>query len=184
MNLAAVQVSATNRTDNLLWGVARHLANAGYQLVGALRPPKSGHNDGICGTTLHLLPDGPDVCITQDLGKGSAACRLDAGAIEDVAGRSMARLQTEGADIVFLNKFGITEAEGRGFRQLIGAAMGQDVPVVIGVSDAHRAAFEAFTDDMAEMVPPEEEALLDWCRRVVPRRPSPKPIPITKGGWT
>jgi hypothetical protein len=89
---------------------------------------------------------------------------MDAGAFEQAVGLVMARLEAGGADLVVLNKFGLAEAEGRGFRALIAEALGRGVPVLTGVSATHRAAFEAFAEGMATHLPPEEDAILDWCR--------------------
>lgn len=160
-------------TDRLLAAVAARLASDGVRLVGALRPvsPDGGPDSrsGPCDSDLWLLPDGPVIRVTQDLGPGSGACRMDAGAFEGAVGLAMARLQAGDADLVVINKFGLSEAEGRGFRALIAAALGQGVPVLSGVSETHRAAFEAFADGMATCLPPEEDAVLNWCRSVAGR---------------
>ena len=45
-------------------------------------------------------------------------------------------------------------------KKLIAEALGKDVPVLTGVSETHRAAFEAFTEGMAAILAPEEDAIL------------------------
>ena len=40
---------------------------------------------GHCDSDLWLLPDGPAARITQQLGPGAQACRMDAGAMEEAA---------------------------------------------------------------------------------------------------
>lgn len=89
---------------------------------------------------------------------------MDAGALENAVGLVTARLTAEGADLVVLNKFGLSEAEGRGFRTLITVALGRGVPVLIGLSDAHRAAFKRFAQGMATDLLPDEDAILAWYR--------------------
>lgn len=169
MGLAGVTGQGRGATDRLLAAVAGRLARDGVRLVGALRPVAKADDAASCDCDLWLLPDGPLVRITQDLGTGSAACRMDAGAFEEAVGLATSRLQTGGADLVLLNKFGLSEAEGRGFRTLIAEALGRGVPVLTGVSEAHRAAFERFAEGMATHLPPEEDAILVWCRSVVGR---------------
>jgi len=167
MQLAGVTGQGRGETDRLLAAVAEHLTQDGFRLAGALRPVSSGVGPGHCDSDLWLLPDGPLMRITQDLGAGSTACRMDAGAFEKTVGLATSRLRAGGAELVMLNKFGLSEAEGRGFRALIAEALDRDVPVLTGVSATHRAAFEAFADGMAAQLAPEEDAILAWCRSAV-----------------
>ncbi|TYO89992.1 DUF2478 domain-containing protein [Oceanicella actignis] len=158
--IAALPISGDGRTDALLERLHAALIARGFRVAGALRSPAAA--PAHCEAVLRVLPDGPEVRITQDLGACSTACRLDAGAIEHAAGLAMAAFE-RGADIVLLNRFGVSEAEGRGFRALIGAAVSRGVPVMIGVSEIRRAAFDAFCGGLAEQVAPREEAALGWC---------------------
>lgn len=165
MQLASVNAKGRGATDRLLTAVVRRLTDNEIRLTGALRAVGAGA--GHCDSALRLLPDGPVIDITQNLGTGSAACRMDAGALELAVAGATERLATQGVDFVVLNKFGISEAEGRGFRTLIAEALGRDVPVLIGVSDVHRAAFDRFAGGMAIELLPEEEAVLAWCRQAI-----------------
>lgn len=164
MRLAGVTAEGRGGTDRLLAAVADRLARDCVRLLGALRLTSSIGGSGACDCDLWLLPNGPRWRITQDLGPGSTACRMDAGAFEQAVGLAMSRLHSRGADLVILNKFGLAEAEGRGFRALIADALGRGVPVLTGVSETHHAAFAAFAEGMATHLPPEEDAILDWCR--------------------
>lgn len=165
MQLACVTGEGRGATDRLLAAVADRLAQDGVRLVGALRPVRA--DAAQCDSDLWLLPDGPIHRITQDLGAGSAACRMDAGAFEEAVGLALSRLQAGRVDLVLLNKFGLAEAEGRGFRALIADALERGVPVLTGVSETHRTAFDRFAGGMAIELPPDEDALLDWCRSPV-----------------
>lgn len=172
MQLAGVTGEGRGATDRLLAAVADRLVQDGVCLAGALRPVRA--DTAKCDSDLWLLPDGPIRRITQDLGTGSAACRMDAGAFETAVGLALSRLQTGKADLVVLNKFGLAEAEGRGFRTLIAEALGRDLPVLIGVSDAHRADFDRFAGGVAIALPPDEGAVLAWCRQAMTQ--------VTEGG--
>lgn len=164
MPLAAVMAAGRGETDRLLADVAADLAGQGARLLGALRAPAGAAGPGACDCALQLLPEGAVVALTQDLGPGSAACRLDSAALDAAVAEVTARLLGEGCDLVVINKFGLSEAEGRGFRSLIVAALGRGTPVLIGLSDRHRAAFEAFADGLATALPPEPGAVAHWCR--------------------
>lgn len=173
MYLAGVDASAAGGTDQLLTAVSARLQRDGFRLMGALRVHNPDQGAGSCETTMGLLPQGPDIRITQDLGTGSTACRMDAGAIEEVVGIATSRLREGVCDILMLNKFGLSEAEGRGFRSLIAEALGRDIPVLIGISETHRNAFEQFAEGMATILPPSEGEVVDWCRRSAARRRNP-----------
>ncbi|MCV2865117.1 DUF2478 domain-containing protein [Defluviimonas sp. WL0075] len=167
MAIASIMANGRGATDRLLAAVVTRLTGEGVRVLGALRPTGQGAATGHCDSDLWMLPDGPIVRITQDLGAGSTACRMDAGALEGAVGIATARLAAQGADLVVLNKFGLREAEGRGFRTLIAEALDRGVPVLTGLSEPHRAAFDRFAAGMATSLPPEEHAVLTWCRGVV-----------------
>ncbi|SDD86614.1 DUF2478 domain-containing protein [Ruegeria marina] len=166
MAIASVMAHGRGATDRLLSGVVARLTEDGVRVLGALRLSEPGNAGGHCDSDLWLLPDGPVMRITQDLGPGSVACRMDAGALEDAVGLATARLIEQGADLVVLNKFGLSEAEGRGFRAMIAEALARGIPVLIGVSETHRPAFWRFADGLATDLPPEVDAVLGWCRNV------------------
>lgn len=167
--LACVSAPGRGATDGLLATVVAQLQADGVRIVGALRAPPEDGAGTHCDSDLRLLPKGPIMRITQDLGSGSASCRMDAGALEQAAGIASARIESESADLVVVNKFGLSEGQGRGFRTLIAEALARGVPVLTGVSDAHRAAFERFAEGLAQPLEPEESAILDWYRSVATR---------------
>lgn len=169
MQLASVSAEGRGATDRLLAGVVDRLRAEGMRVAGALRAVGPGARTGHCNSALRLLPDGPVIDITQNLGSGSAACRMDAGALELAVADATERLTTQGTDLVVLNKFGLSEAEGRGFRTLIAEALGHDLPVLIGVSDVHRAAFDQFAGGMAVALPADEDAVFAWCLGAKPK---------------
>lgn len=173
MMLASVTAKGFGATDLLLEQVVAQLGCDGFSVLGALRVLGQTGENPHCNSDLLLLPKGPVVRITQDLGAGSEACRMDAGALEEAVGLATARLKSEGADLVVLNKFGLRESEGHGFRTLIAAAVERRIPVLVGLSETHRPAFESFAGEMATALPPNVEAILAWCRTV--SRPSKDP---------
>ncbi|MEQ8903471.1 MAG: DUF2478 domain-containing protein [Roseovarius sp.] len=168
MRLARVTAEGRGAKDRLLATVVERLHAEGLRIAGAVRAVAPGAEAGHCDSALRLLPEGPVVDITQNLGTGSAACRMDSGALELAVAGATERLKTQGADLVVVNKFGISEAEGRGFRTLIAEALGRHLPVLIGVSDVHREAFDRFAGGMAVALPADEDAVLAWCLDAIP----------------
>jgi len=112
MNIAYVSAKGPGATDRLLNNIANHLANEGVRMVGALRAVGQDIEVGHCSSTLRVLPDEARVRISQDLGSGSIACRMDSGAIAEAAGLAEAHLASQKTDLVVINKFGVSEATG------------------------------------------------------------------------
>ena len=168
MKIAAVSSQAKGGTDAILMALAARLEAEGRTLVGIVKDEShaSRYANG-CDMKVRVMPGGPVIQITQDLGAGSDACRLDPGAIAEAVAR-VENGPLEGADLFLLNKFGPEEAEGRGFCAVIGRALEQGVPVLVGVSPANREAFERFSGGLAEALPDDLEALVAWCGAAEP----------------
>lgn len=150
-----------DQADRLLAETADILQAQGLRLAGAVRSAfDPAHAQG-CEMALRILGDDSIIRISQDLGSGALACRLDAGALAMAAGRAEAILR-QGADLVIVNKFGKQEGIGRGFRDIIAAALGEGIPVLTLVPREQMPAFQDFAGDLAEPVTP--GGALDWCR--------------------
>lgn len=153
--------------DTLLAGVAGTLIADGWRLAGALGQP----GEDADRMTLRLLPEMRVLCISQKLGRLADGCRLDTAALAEAVGLSGAALDAARAagkgapgPLLIVNRFGKTEAEGRGFRPLIGHALSEGVPVLIAVKPAQMAAFAAFTEGMSQALPADIAPVLVWCR--------------------
>lgn len=162
MRMGYVIAPGRGDTDLLLAGVAETLMAEGAALCGTVQFNTACEGEGPCDMDVRVLPDGRVIRISQSLGPGARGCRLDPGALETAIAACEARL--DGADMLIVNKFGKQEALGRGFRALIGEAMGRGIPVLVGLNALNKEAFEAFTGGAAEPVAPEPEAVLDWIR--------------------
>ncbi|MCK0143924.1 DUF2478 domain-containing protein [Aliiroseovarius sp. F20344] len=164
MRIASVSASGRGETDRFLADLAATLEREGKRTVGVVKD--LGHQSAFengCDMKVRVLPDGPAIAITQALGPGSDACRLDpAGIAEAVI--LVTKRGVRDADVFILNKFGPEEAEGRGFRAAIAEAIENDVPVLVGLgagANTHKG-FAAFTGDMAETLPADLGAVLTW----------------------
>lgn len=147
--------------DQLLTTLAEALDQRGIRLAGAVQVNIDLGPDCNCDMDLRVLgDDGPSVRISQSLGTGSEGCRLDAGALEMAVARVQKVLE-QGVDLVILNKFAKQEAFGRGFREVIAAALEQGVPILTYVPEDYVPAFSEFAGDFAQAV--SHETAQDWC---------------------
>lgn len=169
MMLAYTMAPGRGDTDLVLQGLATELALRGLRCCGTVQINTERADAGPCDMDVRVLPDGPILRISQDLGPSARGCRLDAAALETAVGLVAARLSS-GADLLIVNKFGKHEAEGRGFREVIAQAVAMDVPVLVGLNALNREAFEAFADGLAIPVPPERRALAAWVEEAVRAR--------------
>ncbi len=161
MHFAYVMTSDRGETDRLLAGQADRALGQGLHLAGVVQTntprPKSHH----CDMDVQVLPDGPVIRISQDLGPNARGCALDPAALERAV-QAVAPTVTERTDLLIVNKFGKHESEGRGFREIIAQALELGVPVIVGLNAANAAAFEDFTGGMATAVPCRREAVQEW----------------------
>jgi hypothetical protein len=162
MKLACTMAPGRGDTDLVLQGVAAHLAARGLRCCGTVQINSERADSGPCDMDVRVLPDGPVLRISQDLGRQSRGCRLDPAALETAVGLVGAGLAL-GADFIIINKFGKHEAEGRGFRDVIAEAITMDIPVLVGLNALNLAAFEAFAEGMAIRLPPDPVALKAWA---------------------
>lgn len=160
--LAFFTAEGRGASDRLLADLAGRLRGRGLRLAGAVQVNVDRPDSHRCDMDLHVLTGAEVVRISQNLGREARGCRLDAGGLERAVGLVAAALDA-GADLLIVNKFGKQEAEGRGFRPLIGEALAREVPVLMAVSASNRAAFLAFSEGFAEELRPDPAVLEDWA---------------------
>ena len=161
MNLAYTMAPGRGDTDLILHRLATQLAARGLRCCGTVQINSERAFSGPCDMDVQVLPDGPVLRISQDLGASARGCRLDPSALETAAGLVSASL-ARGADLLIVNKFGKHEAEGRGFRTVIADALAAGIPVIVGVNGLNLASFDEFAGGLATRVPPDCEALAVW----------------------
>lgn len=164
MKLAYTMSSSRGGTDLLLAEVARRLRQRGLRLCGTVQVNTERAGSAHCDMDLMLLPEGPSFRISQSRGNWARGCRLDAGSLE-TAVEHVARSIDCGADLMTINKFGKHEAEGRGFRSVIAAALEHAMPVLVGLNALNREAFDKFSGGLATELAPEIATVVDWADR-------------------
>ncbi len=172
MHLACTMAPGRGDTDLMLAGLASDLMARGLRLCGTVQINSERADTAPCDMDVRVLPDGPVLRISQDLGPSARGCRLDPEALETAVGLVSARLDA-GADLLIVNKFGKHEAEGRGFRDVIAEALALEIPVLVGLNGLNRDAFDEFAGGLATHLPPESDALARWAKAIVPRAAEP-----------
>lgn len=169
MLIAALKHDDGNRIDEALLEITGQLKRQGYRLAGAVRADVTTFEENRCNMFLEDLATSTVYPMSQNLGTGSDACRLDDGALDTIAERVEASLQ-EGADILILNKFGKQESEGRGLRGPIVNAVEQGIPVLVGLSPGRVESWNEFCGAAGEILNPDDIEVHRWLEATLPDR--------------
>lgn len=161
MQLAYVMTETRGTTDRLLSLFSRQLIERGNRLIGVAQTNTECADSTLCDMDVQVLPDGPTIRISQSLGTGAKGCRLDPSALEQAVALVLNSLDSA-PQLLVVNKFGKHEAEGRGFRPLIGEALMRGIPVLAGVNTLNHDAFIKFTQGMGQRLTAEPEVLERW----------------------
>ncbi len=162
--LGYVNIQGRGKIDDLLYARAEDLAGRGVRVAGAVQRNLPDEADISCDMDLKILTGTRTIRISQSLGVHASGCRLDPQALEEAVGEVEASLNApKPPDLLIVNKFGRQEAEGRGFRTAISAALVRDIPTLIGVRDGYLADLENWAGGMAHAVSVDQ--INDWCKR-------------------
>ena len=155
--------------DDLLRQCAEELIARGLRLGGVVQSNQRCEGRRKCDMYLRDLLSGEEVLISLDRGNGARGCRLDPDAFQRI-NHWAARALSEGVDLLFLNKFGKEEAQGRGFRDVMAETLICGVPVLAGVSGLNLPDFLAFAGDVGTRIEPNRDSVLRWCMAAVESR--------------
>lgn len=161
MKIAYTQTQGQGALDRLLADFSEQLQIRGLQTRGVVQTNTDCDTSHRCDMDVVVLPDGPKIRISQFLGKDSQGCRLNPEALE-TAVAEVDRSMDAPFDVFILNKFGKQEADGRGFRDLLGRALEQGAAVIAGTNGLNRQVFEDFSGGMATYVAPDLKSLMAW----------------------
>jgi hypothetical protein len=161
MRIGYISLPGKGATDASLASAVARMQAAGLRLAGTVQtnPPHPGRDT--CDMDVRVLPDGPVLRISQDLGAGARGCRLDGGALETAVIEVTQRL--DGAQVLVVNKFGKQEATGRGLVPVIAEAVGRGLPILVGVNGLNLPGFLQFAAGLAEALPSAPAAVADWA---------------------
>ncbi len=147
--ILAITYTDGERAAGVLSRLVDALVTGGARCAGFIQrdePPPAGRVK--CDMVLECLATGDRLKISEDRGPLARGCRLDADALSQSIVSTMAAIQGR-PDVLVINKFGKTEAEGGGFRPLIGDALELGIPVLIAVPWRNIESWRLFAGEMA-----------------------------------
>ncbi|WP_297615911.1 DUF2478 domain-containing protein [uncultured Roseicyclus sp.] len=154
--------------DRLMMAIAQQLAARGVAVAGAVQINIEHDPARHCHMDLRILGRDDVLRISEDRGRHARGCRLDPRGLADAVQRVESVLDQRAASVLIVNKFGKQEAEGGGFREVIGRALIAGIPVLTSVSGGHLPAFLTFAEGLAVEVSPDADAAVAWCLATLP----------------
>ncbi len=170
--ITAIAYEPGAQIDALLGGLVDTLKSNGARIAGfvQINIERTAHTR--CDMMLEELSSGARIAISESRGPHARGCRLDMAELARATALATAALDSQ-PDLLVINKFGKTEAAGRGFRCVMATAIERGIPVLTAVPVVNVDAWQAFAGDYAVMLAmddlPKDAAVLckvlGFCQR-------------------
>lgn len=165
---AAIVHNGDGEGDALLAAILAECQQQGWRVRG-LVTQQGKDPQGQLPMQLRDLHSGEVFVISQYLGRDSRGCSLDMGALGE-AGKVLRHALDEQPDVVFVNRFGYGETQGRGLSQEIAQLISAGIPLLTLVSEKHLAGWQLFSAGLAQTLPLERKAIEQWLASLRPER--------------
>lgn len=149
--ITALVYTDSDLADRALREIALALIERGRHLAGLVQHNQPRPGRSRCDMVLEELSSGELVAISQDRGPLARGCALDIGQL--LSAMELVRTPiAAGPDLVILNKFGKTEAEGGGFRDIIADVIARGIPLLMAVPWRNIDSWRLFAGDFAREI--------------------------------
>jgi hypothetical protein len=151
--------------DRILSELGYALRDKGVAVKGLVQRNSFRRDRTKCDMELEELGSAAVFQLSKDRGKHAGGCRLDREAIVSAAALIGPALN-ENCDLLILNKFGRSEAEGRGLRDIIAAAIDLEIPTLVGVPRRNLEVWQKFAEGLFDLGRVDDvPALLSWVKQ-------------------
>jgi TusA-related sulfurtransferase/nucleoside-triphosphatase THEP1 len=164
-SLAALVFDQGEDVNRIVADFAEDLARRGVRLGGVIQISAEVESCECKDTHVLDLETGAHLAILQDLGKHSQSCRIDSSALAEI-GQLILSAITRRPDLLFINRFGKLEAEGKGLYGGIGEAAASGIPTLVAVSRRYLEPWRQFTLGLDEEIACSAADLEAWWQRV------------------
>ncbi len=160
--VCVVAYDREQRPDGVLAEVVHRLKAAYVRVGGLLQGGDAGSAACCANLFLEDIGTGRRVQVLENRGAGTRGCRLDPSGLAEAAGWVREAIEAR-PGVLFINRFGRQEAEGRGLLDEIGAAVMAGIPVVVAMNKALLPEWLAFSGDRSAPLAADPELLVAWC---------------------
>jgi hypothetical protein len=159
--VAAVVFKHRDDVDAILASVVDRMRAKGASLGGQLQFFGDRLANGKRSMWVRDIGTGGTLRIDLPRGAGANGCTLDGDALSTATLNLRATIATM-PELLVVNRFGCSEAEGGGMRTEIGEALCAGIPVLIAIRADLLPAWQAFVGEDTTVLPPVYEAVLAW----------------------
>lgn len=150
--------------DELLNAILTECQQQGWRVRGLVtQQGKDPH--GVLPMELRDFYSGETFVISQNLGRDSRGCTLDMGGLAN-AGKVLRQALHEQPDLVFINRFGYGETQGRGLNDEFSQLISAGIPVLTLVSEKYLDGWHTFSAGLAQTLPLERQAIEQWLAKI------------------
>lgn len=146
--ITAIVYSDGRAVDPLVRMIVNHLKSRGAAVAGFVQWDEPRYGRRRCDMMLEEMSSGERIGISVDRGPQARGCMLDVDELSRAESLAVAALDTQ-PELLVINKFGKTEAEGGGFRPLLAEAVSRGVPILIAVPRRNLDAWRNFAAGLA-----------------------------------
>ncbi len=150
--------------DRVLSDLGYELRERGLAVQGLVQRNTFRRDRAKCDMELEELGSGEIFQLSRDRGKNAGGCRLDREAIVAAAVLIGRGLETE-CDLLIINKFGRSEAEGRGLRDTLAEAVAREIVTLVGVPRRNLEVWQKFAEGLFDLCEIGDARFLsEWLR--------------------
>lgn len=145
--------------DRVLSSLGYALRDQGIAVRGLVQRNKPVADRVKCDMDLEELGSGKIFQISKDRGVLAQGCRLDVEMLL-IAGEVLEDALEHGCELLIVNKFGRTEAEGGGLRDLLARSVSHEITTIVGVSRQNVDPWLQFAGGLSDLCDVEDAAYL------------------------
>ncbi len=164
---AAVVHSGDGEGDGLLTAILAECQQYGWRVRG-LVTEQGRDPQGVLPMQLRDIYTDEIFVISQNLGRNSRGCSLDMGGLAE-AGQVLRQALDQQPDLVFINRFGYGEVQGRGLKQEFSELISAGIPLLTLVSEKYLDGWQVFSAGLAHTLPLERAAIEQWLATIKPQ---------------
>lgn len=135
--------------DKVLSDLGYDLRAQGVGVQGLVQRNSFRRDRAKCDMELEELGTGRMFQLSKDRGKHAGGCRLDREAIVTAAAVMAAGIERN-CELLIVNKFGRSEAEGKGLRDVIADAAYRGISTIVGVPRRNLEVWERFAGELSD----------------------------------
>lgn len=144
-----------------LWQVVKQLRKEGIKVAGLIN--KCDDDGQAIDAIIQSITDNRKYTILQCLGTDTIGCRLNPTALAE-SSEVLREAILQKPDVLFINRFGVSESEGRGLLAEFTAAILAGIPVVSLVNQKYFLHWQEFSAGFGQKLTIDLNQIVNWIK--------------------